>query len=160
MSDHDQISIAETERLFAALGEDIPDFEPTDWEFAAEEELIWFSAEAPKLRPSLREDLLIQFDRLERNREFGGRLTVAASFIIAAMLVVFGPSKDSTHAETVARIEPPAVERFLPLGSPAIGPTELVEACRATDSWALVDAYSDLRQQHRSKFAGEPDLSR
>lgn len=146
--------MSETEQLFAALGSDVPDFEPTDWEFAAEEELIYFCDDAPSPRAGLRTELLIQLDRVERSREFVSRLTVVASFLIASLLVVFGPSNDSTQAEAVAQVESDQMRRFR-LGSPTIGPPELVEACRETDSWALVDAYSEIRQQHCNTLAAK-----
>ena len=153
----------ETEQLFAAFGEDIPEFEPTDWEFAAEEELIWFCDEPPQPRAGLRDDMLIQLDRIGRNRELAGRLTVAASFVIAAALVVFGPSHDATQTEAVAQTEPVARPRFQKApafrsGSQTSGPPLLVEASQATDSWALVDAYTRIREEHRNKLAG--NLSR
>ena len=86
--------MSEAERLFAALGTEVPGFEPTDWEFAAEEELIYFCDDAPDPRAGLRTELLIQLDRIDRGRELTSRLTVVASFMIAAILVVFGPSSD------------------------------------------------------------------
>jgi len=152
-------SIAETERLFAALGEDIPEFEPTDWEFAAEEELIWFSGPSPKLRRGLRDDILIEFDRADRQREFGGKLTVAASLLVAAALVGFGPREDASRAESIARIRTPATERFQSI-SLRNGPPMLVEASQDADSWALVDAYSQLRERHSSRLTGEFNQSR
>ncbi len=144
--------MSETERLFAALGAEVPSFEPTDWEFAAEEELIFFSDDAPDPRSGLRTELLIQLDRIDRGRELASRLTVVASCMVAVALVVFGPSNDATRAEAVAQAEPVETSRF-PLGSPTSGPTILVEACRETDSWALVEAYSEIRQQHCDKLA-------
>ena len=144
--------MSETEQLFAALGADVPDFEPTDWEFAAEEELIYFCDDAPDPRAGLRTEILIQLDRVDRGREFASRLTVMASFMLAAVLVVFGPSNDATQAEAVAHVEPAGMSRF-PLGSPISGPALLVEAYRETDSWALVEAYSELREQNRDKLA-------
>lgn len=144
--------MSETEQLFAAMGAEIPDFEPTDWEFAAEEELIFFCDDAPDPRAGLRTEILIQLDRVDRGRELASRLTVAASFALAALLVVFGPSNDSTQAEAVAQVEPARLSR-LPLGSPASGPAALVEASRETDSWALVEAYSEIREQHRNKLS-------
>lgn len=144
--------MSETEQLFAALGADVPDFEPTDWEFAAEEELIYFCDDAPDPRAGLRTEILIQLDRVDRSRELVSRLTVMASFMLAAVLVVFGPSNDATQAEAVAQVEPAEISRF-PLGSPTSGPALLVEASRETDSWALVEAYSELREQHRNKIA-------
>jgi hypothetical protein len=144
--------VSETEQLFAALGAEVPDFEPTDWEFAAEEELIYFCDDAPDPRAGLRTEILIQLDRVDRGRELASRLTVAASFMLAAVLVVFGPSNDATQAEAVAQVEPARNSRF-PLGSPTSGPALLVEASRETDSWALVEAYSEIREQHRSKLS-------
>jgi hypothetical protein len=144
--------VSETERLFAALGAEVPDFEPTDWEFAAEEELIYFCDEAPNPRAGLRTEILIQLDRVDRGRELTSRLTVMASFMLAAMLVVFGPSNDVSQAEAVAQVEPARMSRF-PLGSPTSGPALLIEASRETDSWALVEAYSEIREQHRNKLS-------
>ena len=144
--------MSETERLFAALGAEVPDFEPTDWEFAAEEELIYFCDEAPNPRAGLRTEILIQLDRVDRGRELTSRLTVMASFMLAAMLVVFGPSNDVSQAEAVAQVEPAIMSRF-PLGSPTSGPALLIEASRETDSWALVEAYSEIREQHRNKLS-------
>jgi hypothetical protein len=144
--------VSETEQLFAALGAEVPDFEPTDWEFAAEEELIYFCDDAPDPRAGLRTEILIQLDRVDRGRELASRLTVMASFMLAAVLVVFGPSNDATQAEAVAQVEPARNSRF-PLGSPTSGPALLVEASRETDSWALVEAYSEIREQHRSKLS-------
>lgn len=143
--------MSETEQLFAALGAEVPDFEPTDWEFAAEEELIYFCDDAPDPRAGLRTEILIQLDRVDRGRELVSRLTVMASFMLAAVLVVFGPSNDTTQAEAVAQVEPAGMSRF-PLGSPTSGPALLVEASRETDSWALVEAYSEIREQHRNKL--------
>lgn len=143
--------MSESEQLFAALGGDIPNFEPTDWEFAAEEELIFFCDNAANPRAGLRAEILIQLDRANRSREFASRLTVAASFVVAAVLVVFGPSHDATHAEAVAQVEPVRMSR-IPLGSPSSGPAALVKASRETDSWALVEAYNEIRQQHRNKL--------
>lgn len=145
--------MSDSEQLFAALGADVPDFEPTDWEFAAEEELIYFCDEAPSPRAGLRTELLIQLDRVERGRELASRLTVVASFLIVSLLVVFGPNNDSTQAEAVAQVETDRLRRS-PLGSPTIGPPVLVEACRETDSWALVEAYSEIRQQHCETLVG------
>lgn len=144
--------MSETERLFAALGAEVPDFEPTDWEFAAEEELIYFCDEAPNPRAGLRTEILIQLDRVDRGRELTSRLTVMASFMLAAMLVVFGPSNDVSQAEAVAQVEPTRMSRF-PLGTPTSGPALLIEASRETDSWALVQAYSEIREQHRNKLS-------
>lgn len=144
--------MSETEQLFAALGAEVPDFEPTDWEFAAEEELIFFSDDAPDPRSGLRAEILIQLDRVDRGRELAGRLTVAASFMVAAVLVVFGPSHDATQAEAVAQVEPAQMSRF-PLGSPTSGPALLVQASRETDSWALVEAYSEIREERRNKLS-------
>tara|TARA_R110002072_G_scaffold303099_1_gene493400 strand:+ start:100318 stop:100779 length:462 start_codon:yes stop_codon:yes gene_type:complete len=144
--------VSETERLFAALGAEVPEFEPTDWEFAAEEELIYFCNDAPDPRAGLRTEILIQLDRVDRGRELASRLTVMASFMLAAMLVVFGPSNDATQAEAVAQVEPARMAQF-PLGSPASGPALLVEASRETDSWALVEAYSEIREQHRNELS-------
>ena len=141
--------MSETEQLFAALGAEVPDFEPTDWEFAAEEELIFFCDDARDPRAGLRTELLIQLDRVDRGRELASRLTVVASFMIAAILVVFGPSHDVTQAEAVTQVEPVRTSP-LPFGSPTSGPAVLVEASRETDSWALVEAYSEIRQQHRN----------
>jgi len=144
--------VSDTERLFAALGAEVPDFEPTDWEFAAEEELIFFCDNAADPRAGLRTELLIQLDRIDRGREFTSRLIVAASFMLAAVLVVFGPGNDATHSEAVAQVEPIRAARF-PLGSPDSGPAALVEASRETDSWALVEAYREIREQHRNKLS-------
>ena len=144
--------MSETERLFAALGAEVPYFEPTDLEFAAEEELIYFCDEAPNPRAGLRTEILIQLDRVDRGRELTSRLTVMASFMLAAMLVVFGPSNDVSQAEAVAQVEPARMSRF-PLWSPTSGPALLIEASRETDSWALVEAYSEIREQHRNKLA-------
>ena len=144
--------MSETEQLFAALGAEVPDFEPTDWEFAAEEELIYFCDDACDPRSGLRTEILIQLDRVDRGRELASRLTVMASFMLAAVLVVFGPSHDVTQAEAVAQVEPARMLRF-PLGSPTSGPAALVEASRETDSWALVEAYSEIREQHRNKLS-------
>lgn len=144
--------MSETERLFAALGAEVPDFEPTDWEFAAEEELIYFCDEAPNPRAGLRTEILIQLDRVDRGRELTSRLTLMASFMLAAMLVVFGPSNDVSQAEAVAQVEPTRMSRF-PLGTPTSGPALLIEASRETDSWALVEAYSEIREQHRNKLS-------
>jgi hypothetical protein len=144
--------VSETEQLFAALGAEVPDFEPTDWEFAAEEELIYFCDDAPDPRSGLRTEILIQLDRVDRGKELVSRLTVMASFMLAALLVVFGPSNDTTQAEAVAQVEPAGMSRF-PLGSPTSGPALLVEASRETDSWALVEAYSEIREQHRNKLS-------
>ena len=144
--------MSETAQLFAALGAEVPDFEPTDWEFAAEEELIYFCDDAPDPRAGLRTEILIQLDRVDRGRELVSRLTVMASFMLAALLVVFGPSNDATQAEAVAQVEPAGMSRF-PLGSPTSGPALLVEASRETDSWALVEAYSEIREQHRNKLS-------
>jgi hypothetical protein len=144
--------VSETERLFAALGAEVPDFEPTDWEFAAEEELIYFCDEAPNPRAGLRTEILIQLDRVDRGRELTSRLTVMASFMLAAMLVVFGPSNDVSQAEAVAQVEPTRMSRFPP-GTPTSGPALLIEASRETDSWALVQAYSEIREQHRNKLS-------
>ena len=113
------------------------------------EELVFFCDDAPDPRAGLRTELLIQLDRVDRGRDLASRLTVVASFMIASILVVFGPSHDVTQAEAVARIEPVRTSP-LPLGSPTSGPTVLVEASRETDSWALVEAYSEIRQQHRN----------
>lgn len=143
--------MSETERLFAALGDDVPDFEPTDWEFAAEEELIFFCDDARDPRNGLRAEILIQLDRVDRGRDLASRLTLVASFMIAAVLVVFGPSSDVTQAEAVAQVEPARISPF-PFGSPTSGPAELVEASRESDSWALVEAYSEIRQQNRNKL--------
>ena len=143
--------MSETEQLFAALGAEVPDFEPTDWEFAAEEELIYFCDDAPNPRAGLRTELLIRLDRVDRGRELTSRLTVMAAFMLAAALVVFGPSNDVTQAEAVAQVEPARRSR-VPLGSPTSGPAALVEASRETDSWALVEAYSEIREQHRNKL--------
>jgi hypothetical protein len=143
--------VSETEQLFAALGAEVPDFEPTDWEFAAEEELIYFCDDAPNPRAGLRTELLIRLDRVDRGRELTSRLTVMAAFMLAAALVVFGPSNDVTQAEAVAQVEPARRSR-VPLGSPTSGPAALVEASRETDSWALVEAYSEIREQHRNKL--------
>lgn len=144
--------MSETEQLFAALGAEVPDFEPTDWEFAAEEELIYFCDDVPDPRAGLRTEILIQLDRVDRGRELVSRLTVMASFMLAAVLVVFGPSSDTTQAEAVAQVETAGMSRF-PLGSPTSGPALLVEASRESDSWALVEAYSEIREQHRNKLA-------
>ena len=103
--------MSETEQLFAALGAEVPDFEPTDWEFAAEEELIYFCDDAPNPRAGLRTELLIRLDRVDRGRELTSRLTVMAAFMLAAALVVFGPSNDVTQAEAVAQVEPAKIGR-------------------------------------------------
>lgn len=145
--------MSETERLFAELGADLPDFEPTDWEFAAEEELIYFCDDVPDPRAGLRTEILIQLDRVDRGRELASRLTMLALFMLAALLGVFGPSSNSTQAEAVARVEPVRYSQF-PLGSHTSGPALLVEASRETDSWALVEAYSEIREQHRNKLSG------
>lgn len=147
--------MSEAEQLFAALGAEVPDFEPTDWEFAAEEELIYFCDDAAAPRAGLRTEILIQLDRVDRGRELASRLTVAASFMIATAMVVFGPSHDVTQAEAVAQVQPERMPRF-PLGSPTSGPVALVEASRETDSWALVEAYSEIREQHRNKLSRNP----
>lgn len=145
--------MSETEQLFAALGDAIPDFEPTDWEFAAEEELIFFCGDAPAPRSGLRAELFVEFDRVERSREKVSRLTIIAGFMIAAGLVMFGPTGDATQAKVVAQVEPVRARQF-PMGSAAIGPPVLVKANSQADSWALVEAYSTIRQKHSNVLTG------
>jgi hypothetical protein len=120
---------------------------------STEDELLLLADNVPVPRAGLRDEFLLELTRVDRRCERRRQLPVAVAFLAAALLGIFGLRPDSPDAGTaVARNELPRAS--MPFLAYDYGPEELIAACRESDSWALVDAYSSQRDRHRACLRG------
>lgn len=125
---------------------------------AEEEMLAACSGELPVLRPGLRRELLLELHGLKHRRHQRRNSMVMA--VVTLITVVGLMSLPPGHGPMIVVASNDA-RRPAPLpdlDSPWI-PAEIRAACSEPNSWALVDAYSQVRARHRSTLQGMPSVS-
>ena len=127
------------------------------WLLLADEERIRVADNPPAIRPSLRREFFEELVAIEVRRERVRRVSVALMVCVAFLCVAYLPR--FKPAEPVARRAPAEARRdqvVAPMTSEASAamPPAMIAAVRHSDSWQLVDAYTEARQRHSQGFGG------
>jgi|GEM_PF-3252003 len=134
--------------LFPMDGFDVP---VSTWLLAEHEDRIRDADELPFLRPSLRREFLSQVTTIDRQRERRRRAVVAVVGMLA--LVPLWWLAQQWPERAIAQHVPfeMRAQRMVPTDTQASLeelPESLVGAVRNPDAFKLVDAFSELKQQH------------
>ncbi|MBI1310149.1 hypothetical protein GC176_02490 [bacterium] len=97
----------------------------------------------PIPRASLRDAFIAEVAKIEQRRERIRKVPVAIAFLLLVSICVLWPRAGETRAAAVVSDDNP-LDR-LPLTN--AGPAAVISASQKSDSWALVEAYSVIREK-------------